>query len=109
MMYSDSYMDFVWKRIEAEAALVEESPLDAMVRREEMRELAESLTSLDQTELVCVMLMHYDEIEKSRNDVMKYLKKYHGKAASKYKVSKFDKTGLKKARLRLRLVHGWNR
>ena len=53
--------------------------------------------------------MHYDEIEKSRNDVRKYLKNYHGKVASKYKVGKFDKTGLKKARLRLRLVHGWNR
>ena len=67
------------------------------------------MTTLVQTELVCVMLMHYDEIEKSRNDVRKYLKNYHGKVASKHKVGKFDKTGLKKARLRLRLVHGWTR
>jgi hypothetical protein len=109
MMYSDSYIDFEWRRIEAEAALVDESPLDAMIHREEMRELAESLLSLDKTELICVMMMHYDENEKSRDGVRKYLKNYHGKVASKYKVGKFDKTGLKKARLRLRLVHGWNR
>lgn len=109
MNYRDNYMDFEWKRIEGESALVEESPLDAMVRREDMRQLSESLINLTRLELVCVMMMHYDEIEKSVSDVQGYIKNYYGKDASKYKVCKFQNNGLKKIRTRLRHVYGWDR
>ena len=74
-----------------------------------MRELSESLINLTRLELVCVMMMHYGEIEKSVSDVQGYIKNYHGKDASKYKVCKFQNNGLKKIRTRLRHVYGWDR
>ena len=109
MDYRDLYVDFEWRRIEGESAVVEESPLDALVRKEDMRQLSDSLLNLDKIELACVMMMHYDENKNSVSTIQSCAKTWFGKNHSYYKLHKFDKTGLRKLRTCLRHIHGWER
>ena len=111
MDYRDTYMDFEWKRIEGELEPVsrEESPLDMLVRRENMRQLADSLIKLNRVELICVMMMNYDEIEKSVAEVQQYMKDWYGNYYSTYKIRRFQESGLRKVRSRLKNTFGWER
>ena len=109
MDYRDNYVDFQWKCIEGEGISNEPTPEDTLVRREDMRQLADSLIKLNKMELVCVMMMNYDEVEKTVVEVQEYMKDHFGKNTSKYKVFKFQEKGLRKLRTRLRHIHGWDR
>ena len=109
MDYRDNYVDFHWKCIEGEGISNDPTPEDTLVRREDMRQLADSLIKLNKMELVCVMMMNYDEVEKTVVEVQEYMKVHFGKNTSKYKVFKFQEKGLRKLRTRLRHLHGWER
>jgi hypothetical protein len=103
------YRDFEWMGLEGELAANKESALDTLIRREDMRQLVDSLIKLNQAELVCVMMMNYDEIEKTVVDVQKHMNDWHGNPYSRYKINGFEESGLRKIRLRLKNVFGWER
>ena len=109
MNYRDTYMDFEWKRIEGEGVSVAETPLDSLIRKENMSQLARSLSKLDQTELACILLMHFDETSKNASQIRNYVNSLGSDDFSKYKICKFEKSGLKKIRSELRNVFGWER
>ena len=107
MDYRDTYANFEWKRLEGEMISEEESPLDALVRQENMRQLSDALLKLNRVELVCTMMMHYDEVESGVAEVQEYMKKYYGKEHSRYMIRKFERNALRKIRTRLKNVFGW--
>ena len=109
MDYRESYVDLQWRCIESQGILGESSPEDLLIHREDMRQLASSLIKLNKMELVCLMLMNYDEVGKTAIEVQEYIKRYFGKNTSKYKVVKFHEAGLRKLRTRLRNIYDWQR
>jgi hypothetical protein len=103
------YRDFEWMGLEGELAANKESPLETLIRREDMRQLADSLIKLNQAELACVMMMNYGEVERTVVDVQKDMSDWRGNPYSKYKIRGFEESGLRKVRLRLKIVFGWER
>jgi len=109
MNHLDMYVDFQWKRIEGESLPYGESPLEAMIHREEMAQVSESISRLNQTELACLFLMEYSENSQSIAEVQNYLESFNGVKPSRYIVRRSRNNALKKIRNRLQTVYGWNR
>lgn len=109
MNHLDMYADFQWKRIEGESLSYGESPLEAMIHREEMAQISESISKLNQTELACLFLMEYAENSQSISEVQNYLESFNGIKPSRYIVRTSRNSALKKIRNRLQTVYGWNR